>query len=221
MIDRYSRNIGAISEEEQELLFTKTVLVVGLGGLGGYTSEYLARVGVGSLRLCDCDAFDESNLNRQINATEASIGKRKVEAAIERVKSINGGIDVKGFDMRFTAETAGEMLEGADLVIDALDNVSSRFVLEEEASKAGVPLIFGAISGWDGQVSTILPGRPILKKIYKSTDKNVFPVLPFTPAAVSAYQVSEAVKVLLGRGELAGKLLVVDLAFYENSVFPV
>lgn len=218
MIGRYARNIGAITEQEQKTLLSKTVLIVGVGGLGGYSAEYLGRMGIKELRLCDCDAFDESNLNRQINSSERNLGRRKVVVAKERIESINSDVKVVIFDERFDGKSAAKMLDGVDLVIDALDNITSRLVLEEEVARAGVPLVFGAISGWDGQISTIIPGKPILKKLFKDFEQQVLPVLPFTAACVSAYQAAEAVKVMLGRGELIGKLMLIDLEMLENRI---
>ncbi len=221
MKQRYFKNIGAITEEDQRLLLTKKVLIVGLGGLGGYTAEYLARLGVGELRLCDCDSFVASNLNRQINSSESNLGRRKAEVAAERIRDINGEVKVVVYDEKFSKSTAARMLDGVDAAVDALDNIKTRFVLEAESSMAGVPMIFGGISGWDGQVSTIMPNRPLLGKIYKNIDYTPSPVLPFTPAAVAACQVAETVKLLLGRPELCGKLLMLDLDSYEMNTITV
>ncbi|MEG2450888.1 MAG: HesA/MoeB/ThiF family protein [Clostridia bacterium] len=212
MKNRYTRNIGALTADEQQTLFEKTVLVVGLGGLGGYDVEYLARLGIGEIRICDYDVFDESNLNRQLVSNEALVGKSKVEATAEHIKAINSDVKVVEYAEKFTEKSASDMLYGVDIVLDALDSVSSRFALEAATSKAGIPLVYAALSGYEGQITTIMPEKPLLKSLYKGVVKNEAPsVMPFTPAAISAYQVSEAIKVLLGRGELFGWLLLVDL----------
>lgn len=211
MEKRYLRNLGALTEEEMRLIAEKSVLIVGLGGLGGYNAEYLARLGVGELRICDSDVFDETNLNRQINALSSTIGKSKVDVARERINAIDPLINVVCFDRRFDRGSAAEIVKGADVIIDALDNIESRIVLEQAASDAGIPLVFGAISDWCGQVMTVLPKTFKIKKLYENSEEIVPPVLSFCAAAISAFQSAEAVKMLLGRPDLTEKMLLVHL----------
>jgi len=215
MDKRYIRNIGAVSEEEQESLHNKCALVVGLGGLGGYVVEFLARMGVGEIRLCDKDSFEESNLNRQINARISTLGRRKAQVAAERVGDVNPDVRTVVFDEAFTAKNAAKMLAGADVVIDALDNIPSRLLLEKTASEANVPLVFGSVSHWCGQTTTIYPGAFKLKKLFKGVDQTPPPVLPFSVAAVAVFQSAEAVKVLLGKPELKDKMLLIHLDTHE------
>lgn len=212
MEERYTRNIGSLTEKEQEIINTKKVLVAGCGGLGGYVIEYLVRSGVKQLTVCDGDVFDVSNLNRQLNATELSLGKSKALAAKERVLTINSKADVTAVNGLITEENADSLVEGCDIVIDALDNVESRIVLEKACERAGVPFVFGGVSGWYGSVSTVYPGDRTIEKMYSGFPKPKSPsVICPAVASIAAFEVAEALKVMLGGGDLRKKMLMVNL----------
>ena len=123
---RYERNMGTIGLAGQIKLLRSCVGVLGCGGLGGYIIEMLARAGVGSLVLIDGDTFSESNLNRQLLCTEEKMGKNKAEAGRDRVQSINSVVEVRACTEYFRDENADALLQGCDLVLDALDNNTSR-----------------------------------------------------------------------------------------------
>ena len=217
---RYDRNIGTITIEEQELLKSKAVCVVGCGGLGGGIIENLTRMGVGELTVVDGDSFDVSNLNRQVLSNEGNLGRSKALEAAEQMSKINSEITLIAIEELLTAENAGDIIDGCDAVVDALDNVESRLALEDACEKAGIPLIHGAISGWNGQVGVVMPGSGILHQIYGSDMEDSSPTNPsFTPAVVSALQAAETIKVLLGREDiLMNKLLMIDLMYHEYEV---
>ncbi|MDD6310782.1 MAG: HesA/MoeB/ThiF family protein [Firmicutes bacterium] len=219
---RYTRNIGTISEDEQSALATKRVCVVGCGGLGGGVIEGLVRIGVGHLTVVDGDVFDETNLNRQVLSNEDNLGHPKAVEARLQMKTINSNVQIDSVQGLLTEENAAAIIAGHDLVVDALDNMEARLVLEDKCEEAGIPLVHGAIGGWQGQVTVVMPGDCILHQIYEDAevDKSVKPTNPpFTPAVVSAIEVSEAVKVLLGREEaLRGKVLTLDLLNHEYDV---
>lgn len=220
-MERYSKNKKMLSDEEQDILLSKCIAVIGCGGLGGNVIEMLARIGVKSLKLVDFDCFNSSNLNRQILSNEQNLGKFKVEEAKIRVNMINSGIDVTVYKTEFTNENAKDILSDCDIVLDCLDNIKSRLILEKYASIINIPLIHGAISGWYGQVSTILPNDNNFKKIYGNvdsyTDENGNP--SFTPNTIASIQVSECIKVLLNKGEiLRNKLLIIDLLFNTTNI---
>jgi molybdopterin-synthase adenylyltransferase len=222
-MDRYQRNMNAISPEENQRFKEFHVLVVGCGGLGGYIIEMLARLGIGKLTVIDGDVFDESNLNRQLLSTESAIGTPKVSAAKERIGLVNSQVEVHPIHSLLTAENGLEIVAGKDLVFDALDNVSSRLILEDVCDKAGVPLVHGAIAGWFGQVSVILPGDRTLHNILpEGVNKGIEVELgnpAFTPALVASIEVAEGIKVLLGReGILRNQLLTIDLLNQEYEV---
>jgi len=222
-MDRYQRNMNAISPEENQRLRDFHVLVIGCGGLGGYIIEMLARLGIGTLTVVDGDVFDETNLNRQLLSSEENLGKSKAQAAKERVARINSQVTVHAIHGLLTAENGLEMVSGKDLVFDALDNVSSRLVLETLCETAGVPLVHGAIAGWFGQVAVVFPGDRTLHSILpEGVNKGIETELgnpAFTPALVASIEVAEGMKVLLGReGILRNRLLTIDLLNQEYEV---
>lgn len=224
MIRRYERNMKLMSKEENESLRSKRVCVVGCGGLGGYIIEMLARLGVGWITAIDGDVFDETNLNRQLLSRENLLGNSKADAAKARILEVNSEVFVDSKSEFLKADNALELVERHDVVIDALDNISSRRILETACERAGLPLVHGAIAGWYGQVTTIMPGMPIFGKIYPETaEKGIETELgnpSFTPALVASIQVSEALKLLLGKYEvLSGKLLTINLLDHEYQIF--
>ena len=212
-MDRYARNFPSVSKEEQEILKQKTVAVVGCGGLGGYIINAAARLGVGTLKLIDCDVFSETNLNRQLFCTEKNLGKSKAKEAAKAVAKINSEINTEVYDCMLTAENALEILKGSDAVIDAFDNLEGRLVTEKVCEELGIWFIHGAAAGWSCQASCIAPGSRFLEKIYPKNAKfSPPPVLPFAPSLTASVQVSEMLKVLLGKGDrLEGKLFMADL----------
>jgi molybdopterin/thiamine biosynthesis adenylyltransferase len=216
---RYVRNLGTVGLEGQARLLRATVAVVGLGGLGGYVAEALARMGVGRLVLIDGDLFEEHNLNRQILSAEANLGTDKVQAARQRVAEINGAVEVIGHAVTLTRENLPRLLEGADVIVDALDRLPIRLTLQEGAQALGIPMVHGSIAGFLGQVMTIFPGDPGLRSLYGDADELPEQGLEAqlgtpaaTPMAVAAWEAQEVVKVLLDHGELLrNRLLVMDM----------
>lgn len=215
---RYLRNIGTIGIEGQKRLLQATVAVVGAGGLGGGVIELLARMGVGHLIVIDGDDFEDNNLNRQLLSREDLLGYSKAEAARERVASINSAVTVTPYREWLTGENAVKLLAGAEVVVDCLDSLPARFLLEEACRQLAVPMVHGAIGGYMGQVMTIFPGDEGLAVIYGppagAPERGVETRLgnpAATPTMVAAWQVHEVVKVLLGRGQpLRRRLLIMD-----------
>ncbi len=225
-VRRYERNQDALSEDECLILQKAKVAVVGCGGLGGFIIEHLGRLGVGSITAVDDDVFDETNLNRQLLSTEALIGKPKAEAAAERMKAINSEVKLSGLVCRMNSENAKEILGGHDIVMDALDNIESRLLLEDTCQALGIPLIHGAIGGWYGQVAVVMPEKPLLNKLYGGAgDKGLEEEMgnpSFTPGVIAGIQVSECVKVLLNKEEsLKGRILTVDLESLEFDIIDI
>ena len=220
---RYLRN-GILEDGEQETLGNKKVAVIGCGGLGGYVIEMLARLGIGHLVLCDCDVFDESNLNRQLMSTESNVGNNKALEAAKRVLEINHHVRMTVHDEKFTNRNGRGIIEECDVVIDALDTPSDKIMLESFCEGMNIPLVHGAISGWFGQVTVIFPGEQVLSKFYDGNEHGdeSYGNPSFTPALVASIQVSEAVKVLLGRGDvISGKMTLIDLYFNEIKTVEV
>ena len=213
----FERNIGAITQTEQEILLTKRAAVIGCGGLGCYSAEYLARVGVGHLTLIDGDVFAASNLNRQLYSLETNLGRKKASEAKERLLRVRAGLSVEALDILLDEKNAGELLKGHDIIIDALDNVKTRLIIEKTANNLGIPLIHGAVEGWNAQVCTVFPGDFSLSLLYSSSREFEKPsVLSFAPAFCASIQAAEAVKVLLGRKNVLRKKLL-TASLNENT----
>lgn len=215
---RYERNVHALSEDECRLLADKRVAVLGCGGLGGYVIEILARLGAGTLRVVDGDVLEESNLNRQILATEQTLGLRKAEAAAARVARVNDRVRIEPFCENLTADNASALIAGADCAVDCLDDFAARFLLARACRESGVPVVYGAIAGWFGQVCTVYPDDASFAEVYGSVDEGAesqhvkLGNLPFTAAATASVMASETVKVLIGRGDaLRNRLMMIDL----------
>ncbi len=225
-MERYARSVGTLSTGEINKLRTSRVAVVGCGGLGGYVLEMLGRMGVGNLTAIDGDVFEESNLNRQLLSEPRLIGASKSDAARVRMASVNPEVRVDALQEWFTASNGRELLQGHDVIVDALDSIETRRILQSVAEELGIPMVHGAIGGWYGQVAVILPGDRTLDRLYGSAQQTgVEKDLgnpSFTPALVASIQASEAIKLLIGRGELLRKrVLRIDLLESEFSLIDV
>ncbi|MDM8537026.1 HesA/MoeB/ThiF family protein [Desulfobacterales bacterium HSG17] len=218
--DRYARNMKTFSLENQLLLLKSQVTVVGLGGLGGLVIEILAREGVGRLNLIDGDNFEDTNLNRQLLCTTELLSVSKVEAAIKRVSEVNPSIDIDSFDEYLDNNNADDMIDGSDVVVDCLDNLKTRFILEKAAKRNGIPLVSAAIAGNTGHVTTIFPEDPGLASVYGelADDKQKgaelsLGCLSHTVSFLASIECSEVIKILLKNGKLLqNQLLIADLA---------
>ena len=215
---RYLRNMGTIGPDGQIKLLRSAVAVVGAGGLGGTTIELLARQGIGHIAIIDGDRFAEEDLNRQLMSTEDDLGEYKAIIAGRRVKEINSAIAVTTFVRRLTKRNARQLLKDAKVVVDGLDNLSSRFAVEETCRDLRIPFVYGTIAGFSGQLMTIFPEDVGLSSIYGPARG-----LPeqgiergtgnpsATPAMVAAWQVQEVVKVITGVGRpLRNHILMLD-----------
>ena len=222
---RYLRNRDLLSAAEQLRLAEAQVAVAGAGGLGGQVIILLARLGVGRLIVADQDRFDETNLNRQALSNEQTLKRFKTEVAAESVASINPGVKVIPRQVKLEAPGIDEILAGAEVVVDALDNVPDRLILEAACHRLGIPMVHGAIAGFEGRMITICPGDPGLKQLYGTAepqDKKESPeAILGTPAVTAAwmgtFQAMEVLKILLKRGRLfRGTMAYFDL---ENGRF--
>ncbi|HEY74115.1 MAG: HesA/MoeB/ThiF family protein [Chloroflexi bacterium] len=222
---RYLRNLGTVGLEGQAKLLRATVAVVGQGGLGGYVTESLARMGVGRLILIDGDVFEEHNFNRQLLSGEANLGAEKTQAARRRVVEINSAVEVTAHALMLDRENLPHLLVGADVVVDALDRLPIRLILQDGAQALGIPMVHGSIAGFLGQVMTILPGDPGLRGLYGDGElpeqglEAQLGTPAATPMAVAAWEAQEVVKIITGRGELLRhRLLLLDMESDEIEI---
>jgi len=224
-MERYSRNRNSLTEQDQEKLAGCRALIVGCGGLGGFVTELLARVGVGRLTVVDGDVFAESNLNRQLYCTPVTMGKSKAAAAAERVGAVNPLVSCEAICEFLTEENAERLLAGHDIAVDALDNADSRALLLEAAARAGIPLIHGAIAGFLGRVSVIYPGDAASALLSAGHDRGIEQEtgnLSFTASCIASIQAAETVKCLLSKGQpCRNRTIEVDLlgGVFESITF--
>lgn len=222
--EKYERSMGSLGLDGQLKLLRSHFAVAGCGGLGGLVIDLLARSGVGTLTLADGDRFTESNLNRQILCTTERLGQPKVHVAARHVSRVNPAVRVRAMETYLNEETLPAFLEGVDLVIDALDNNSSRRLLFSACNERDIPVIHGAIGGFWGQVQVIRPGDRTLLDLNRdedSQDKGIEVQTgnpPFTPALVASLQVTEALRLSLGLGDIPrGSIRWIDLRNGEFS----
>jgi len=226
---RYLRNREGISLQDQLKLAHSKVAVIGAGGLGGTVIQLLGRMGVGTLRVVDSDAFDETNLNRQVFCTREWVGRPKALAVREQLKAINPAAEVQAHVVRLDASNGLEILAGCQVIVDALDSVKDRLTLQKLARSLGAPLVHGAIAGFEGQVMTIFPEDPGLSLLYGTGDDIAGPsnrpefllgVPSITPSLVAALEAMEVLKILLNRGTpFRNKMVYIDLEQGEWTPF--
>ncbi len=217
--ERYQRSLGTVGGEQGQLRLLKSCVgVVGLGGLGGLAGELLARMGVGSLVLVDGDTYSESNLNRQLLSSQENLGQKKAAVARERIKQVNSAVEMKVYEEYITKSNVDDLIDSCQVVVDCLDNLKTRFLLQESCARKNAALVHGAIAQFYGQVTTILPGDKGLLAIYgaykEEMNKGIEKQLgnpATTPALVASLQVQEVLKVLLNKGTLLrNRLLYID-----------
>ncbi|VVB65932.1 SAMP-activating enzyme E1 [Candidatus Gugararchaeum adminiculabundum] len=220
-LKRYDRQIKirGWGIEGQKKVKKATVGVLGCGGLGSPVTIYLAVAGIGTLVAADLDVVDLSNLNRQILHWNKDVGRKKTESAHEKLSQINPEVKLKFFTGKVDETNVDEVFKGADIVVDALDNFQSRFVLNDFAVRKGIPYVHGSIWGLEGRATTIIPGKTACLRciVNEAPPKEVFPVLGAAPATIGSIQVTEVLKYLTGVGKLlTGRMIVYD---GENMTF--
>jgi molybdopterin/thiamine biosynthesis adenylyltransferase len=210
---RYHRQLLMLGEAGQERLKASRVLIAGAGGLGTVIATYLAAAGIGILRIADCDVVEATNLNRQILHWGADLGRPKTASVAEKLAQLNALIRVEEIAGKIDEDSIDTVAGDCDIIVDAMDNFPTRYLLNRAAIRKGVPFIHGAVRGLQGQVTTVLPGKtPCLRCLFpQSPPSELFPIIGATCGVIGSIEATEVVKLLTGRGEpLAGRLLIWD-----------
>jgi len=229
---RYSRHllVPEVGEAGQAKLLASKVLLVGAGGLGSPAGLYLAAAGVGTIGLVDSDVVDLSNLQRQILHTNASVGKPKTESAAATIRGLNPDVQVVRHDLRLDASNVMDVIAPYDVMLDGSDNFSTKYLVNDASVLSNKPSIYGSIFRFDGQASVFVPRKgPCYRCLFpEPTPAEMAPscdeagVLGVLPGVIGLVQATEAIKLLLGRGELlVGRLLTYDaltMRFQEYRV---
>jgi len=227
--NRYSRHLmlPEIDEAGQLRLLESKVLVLGAGGLGSPAALYLAAAGIGTLGIMDMDVVDESNLQRQVLHTTDRVGKPKVQSAKQTLSALNPEVDILAIDAKLSADNIIETIEDFDVIVDGVDNFSTRYLVNDASVKLGIPVVHGSIFRFEGQVSVfdplrgptyrdLVPSPPPAELAPNCAEAGVLGVLP---GIIGSLQALEAIKLLVGLGEsLIGRLLTFDaleLEFHE------
>ncbi len=224
-LDRYSRHIllPEVGEKGQAKLLAGRVLLLGAGGLGAPAALYLAAAGVGTLGLVDADVVDASNLQRQVIHATSRVGMPKVDSAEHTIKDLNPDVKVVKFQERLMSDNVDRIFgAGWDVIVDGCDNFPTRYLVNDASLFHKIPVVHGSIFRFDGQVTTFAPFAPWDGPCYRCLYPEPPPahlapscaeagVLGILPGAIGVLQATEAVKLLLGKGDpLVGRLLTYD-----------
>ena len=226
-LQRYDRQIMiyGFGKEGQEKLKKAKVFLAGAGGLGSPAAIYLVAAGIGTLRIADHDTVELSNLNRQVLHWEENIGKRKVDSAAYKLGKFNTGIKIETIAETITEDNVAKLVGDSDLIVDAMDNLPTRYLLNRAAMKKGIPFFHGAVYGFEGRVMTVLPGKTAcLNCLYHgaTVPKEKFPVIGVTPAVIGCIQATEVIKYIVGMGELlTDRLLNYDALGMKFTEFKI
>lgn len=230
----YSRQMAMpqFGAEGQKKLKNSKVAVIGAGGLGAPVLQYLSAAGVGTMGIFDFDVVEENNLHRQILFNTDDIEKPKVQVAKERLEKLNPHINVAAHNIRITSDNVLEQLKNYDLFVDGSDNFQTRYIVNDAALLIDVPLVYGSIYRFEGQVTVFNyvdkdeKRGPDLRDLYPDPpDSGLIPdcstagVLGMLPGVIGSIQATEVIKILAGIGVvLSGKLLVMDLLNMDNEM---
>ncbi|GAB6274734.1 MAG: molybdopterin-synthase adenylyltransferase MoeB [Peptococcaceae bacterium] len=219
--DRYHRQIilPEVGEKGQKKLLNAKVLLIGTGGLGSAAAYYLAAAGVGKIGLVDGDHLERSNLQRQILHQTSRLGELKVVSARQTLTALNPEIEITTYQENLTAINAPRLIQGYDLVVDCSDNFTTRYLINKTCVIKQKPMIYGAVSHFEGQAMTILPGAgpcygclypepPLGEAVPSCREIGILGVLP---GLIGVVQATEALKFILQQG----KLLVGELLIYN------
>jgi len=223
---RYHRQmlLDGWGEPAQRKLKASTVFVAGAGGLGSPASIYLAVAGVGHIRLCDFDAPELANLNRQILHDDSRIGINKALSGKATLERLNPSIHVTALTEKIVAENVDALVDDAAIIVDCMDNFPTRYLLNESAIRKRIPMVHGSIWGLEGRLTFLQPpATPCLRCVFpEGPPKEVFPVLGATPGVIGVMEAMETLKYLTGMGDnLRSRLLLwngADMEFHTLRI---
>jgi adenylyltransferase/sulfurtransferase len=216
--------VREIGQEGQGRLKRSRVVIAGAGGLGSPIAIYLTAAGIGMIRIIDHDQVALSNLNRQILYWEKDIGRKKVDSAKKKLRNLNSEVKIETFGETITENNVSQLVEGCEVIVDAMDNLPTRYILNRCAIEKKIPFFHGAVNGFEGRVMTIIPGETAcLRCMYRGpVPQEKFPVIGVTPAIIGIIQATEVIKYLVGIGKLlTNRLLIYDglkVTFNEFAV---
>jgi adenylyltransferase/sulfurtransferase len=205
--------IGEIGQEGQEKLKRSRVVIAGTGGLGSPIAIYLTAAGIGTIRVIDHDQVALSNLNRQILHWEEDVGRKKVDSARTKLRNLNSTVEIQAIAETITEENVFGLVDGCDAIVDALDNLPTRYILNRCAIEKNIPFFHGAVNGFEGRAMTVIPGETAcLRCMYRGlVPQEKFPVMGVAPAVIGSIQATEVIKYLVGIGKLlTNRLLIYD-----------
>lgn len=217
---RYARTLmlDNITETEQIKLLNASVLIVGCGALGSIASMYLAASGVGHITVVDFDTVGLSNLQRQLSFTEHDLGQKKSDTLARKLRDINSEIEITAVDKMLRQNEAIEIFKNFDVIVEASDNPSTKYMVTDTAQRVGKPCVVGGVRGFDGQVTTVMPGEVAYRDIFPDTACSGFTpcsaggVLGPLPGVVASIQAAEVIKTITGVGKtLKSRMLIIDL----------
>ncbi len=220
-LQRYARQIvlPELGQAGQQRLAQSRVLLIGAGGLGSPAALYLAAAGIGTLGLIDHDKVDRSNLHRQVLHRDDRVGMAKVESARRTLEALNPAIRVQTHELRLDSGNVEAIFENYDVVVDGSDNFPTRYLVNDACVKLGLPLVYGAVQGFEGQVSVFAgDGRPCYRCLFPQPPAAEFApncneagVLGVVPGIIGLLQALEVIKLVAKIGEpLIGRLLLFD-----------
>lgn len=225
--DRYARHLvmPQIGPQGQRKLLASRVLLVGMGGLNSPAALHLAAAGVGTLGLIDDDSIERSNLQRQIIHTDSRIGEKKIDSAAKSIRALNPEVEIEVFDQRVDRDNASSLVKSWDIVVDGTDNFPARYALNQACLKHRVPMVYGGVMRFQGQVSVFWPGGsppgeswPCFQCVFPQAPAaadapscSEAGVLGVLPGITGTLQASEALKLILNIGRpLTDRLLMFD-----------
>ena len=196
----FSRNIGMINEREQKILSRSKVFTAGCGGIGGYVIEHLVRMGVGNIICADSGQFEPTNLNRQILCDIHTLGANKADIAVSRAAIINPSANVQAVTAHLDKNSLPGLIQGCDLVIDALDNAFTRRELSAACKSQNIPVVHAAIRGWMIQAAFVPPESDLYELLYpENAESGWSGVLSFAPGLAASIQAAIAARYLSGQ----------------------